>query len=138
MKNQLEPPFTFDGRQLYTKRIEKRLRKPRDDDLLADHTNKILEEPSVNNNFEYILNCGYAVNRDRYRCRICGKPISKETVHLHRIIEHLPLDKINRVPNSATIHWKCHEMIHDLTDYSHLGTNIWKKITKFRENLHKK
>jgi RNA-directed DNA polymerase len=40
----------------------------------------------------------------------------------------LPLDKINRVPNLATVHWDCHEMIHNVTDYSYLSSKIWEKI----------
>lgn len=69
MKNLLETPFTPEERQLYILRTEKRLIKARDDDLLALHTDKILKEPNFYN-FEYILNRGYAVNREYFSIRI--------------------------------------------------------------------
>jgi len=138
-KNQKETPFTSEGRELYIERTQKRLRKPRDDIVLAIHTEKMKEKQQDDiYNFEYFLNRGYALNSDRFCCRVCRKPISKDTVHFHHVATYLPIDKTNRVPNLATVHEDCHAKIHDTQDYSYLGSKIWKKILKFREKLHKK
>ena len=133
LKNDSETIYTENGRNLYRERTGKARRLPRDDILLKQHSSKLAEDKLYN--FEYFLNRGYALNRDRRKCRICKKPISADNVHWHRINPKLPIDKINRVPNLATVHWDCHEKIHDGQDYTKLGKTIWDKILRFRKKL---
>lgn len=133
LKNDLETIYTENGRNLYRERTGKVRRLPRDDILLKQHSSKLTEDKLYN--FEYFLNRGYALNRDRRRCRVCKKPISADNVHWHRINPKLPIDKINRVPNLATVHCDCHEKIHDGQDHTKLGKTIWDKILRFRKKL---
>jgi group II intron reverse transcriptase/maturase len=132
-KNDAETIYTTDGRNLHLERTGKARRLPRDDILLKQHAEKVAENEL--NNLEYFLNRGYALNRDRKRCRVCRKPISDENVHFHRVNPKLPVDKVNRVPNLATVHWECHERIHDGQDHANLGKKVWSKILRFREKL---
>ncbi|MFB5677881.1 HNH endonuclease [Paenibacillus terreus] len=86
-------------------------------------------------NFEYALNRAYAYNRDKKKCRVCGESIHSDEMSFHRINPYLPLGKVNRVNNLASVHERCHRMIHDEQDYSTLGKKHWRKILKFREKL---
>ncbi|WP_176215534.1 HNH endonuclease [Sporomusa malonica] len=138
LKNEKETPYTSAGRNLYQECTQKRLRKPRDDDILTIHTVKIKSKKQDDlYNFEYFLNRAYALNRDRFRCRVCGNSISKDNLHFHHVTVNLPLEKLNRVPNLATVHWECHAEVHDTNDYKYLGQKVWKKILRLREKLHK-
>lgn len=133
LKNDEETIYTADGRNLYLERTGKARKLPRDDILLKQHTNRLDENKSYN--FEYHLNRGYALNRDRRKCRICKKPINADNVHWHHINPKLPLDQVNRVPNLATVHLICHERIHDGLDHTNLGKTLWRAILRFREKL---
>ena len=85
-------------------------------------------------NFEYTLNRGYAFNRDRGRCRVCGEFIL-DRVYWHHANPNLPMNQINRVPNVVSTHVKCHEMLHDGKDHSSLPRKIWLKMQRLREKL---
>ncbi|MED0705267.1 hypothetical protein [Aneurinibacillus aneurinilyticus] len=45
------------------------------------------------------------------------------------------MEQVNRVPNLASVHTQCHQMIHSTKDYSVLGKKVWHKILRFREEL---
>ena len=51
------------------------------------------------NNFEFFMNRGYALNRDKVKCRVCGGWLIGCTPYTHRINPNLPLNKVNKVNN---------------------------------------
>ena len=63
------------------------------------------------NNFEFVMNRAYALNRDRLKCRVCGKWLIDSTPYTHRINPRLPLDRVNRVNNLISVHRKCYQAI---------------------------
>jgi group II intron reverse transcriptase/maturase len=141
LKNQKETPYTTEGRTLYENRTGKRPLLARADDMLSsDHSSYVANNMGTNRkfnkkyNFEFFLNRAYAFNRDKGKCRVCGKPILY-AVYTHHIDPNLPMDKVNKVGNLASTHPICHKEIHSNEDYSHLGKEIWIKIKKFREKL---
>jgi RNA-directed DNA polymerase len=134
-----ETPYTEEGRQIYLIRTGKRPRKVRADKTLATHlTNKINDEKCrKQHNFEYLLNRAYAFNRDKGKCRVCGKDIQRLHLDIHHIDPYLPLGKVNQVNNLASVHDYCHQIIHSEQDHSALGKKCWTKILKFREKLNR-
>lgn len=141
-KNPEETPYTEKGREIHRKRTKKKSPLARADEMFqSTHLSTIISMGKTSKlyNFEYYLNRPYAFNRDKGKCRICGKEIyGKDDLHMHHIKPYLPLDQVNRVGNIATTHNSCHKMIHDNVDYSHLGNKTWKKIKDFREKLRQK
>jgi RNA-directed DNA polymerase len=85
-------------------------------------------------NFEYILR-DYAYNRDKGKCRICKTALIPTNIHCHHINTRLPLEKINKLSNFATMCIGCHKLIHqkDLED-----SILYElpKLTKYRELIH--
>jgi len=139
-KNQDETPYTPVGRELYRKRTDKFRRLPRDDELLSSHfINKITHSSSIHPkyNFEYFLNRGYALNRDRGNCKICGVKLNGITIEFHHINERLPLKLINRVPNLASVCKTCHELVHSNETKLSLSKPILRKLNRMREKLNK-
>src|SRR5699024_4573791 len=63
-------------------------------------------------NFEFYMNREYAFNRDRGKCKICVDDILPSDLHCHHVNPKLPLDKVNKVNNLASLHKGCHELIH--------------------------
>lgn len=137
LKRPKETPYTAEGRAIYRARTSKKPRLARADDILTAHLEKWVQHEGAKeiNNFEYALNRAYAYNRDKKKCRTCGEVIPSEEMSFHRINPYLPLGKINRVNNLASVHERCHRMIHDEQDYSTLEKKQWRKIQKFREKL---
>lgn len=88
------------------------------------------------NNFEFVMNKAYALNRDRLKCRVCGKWLIDHAPYTHRINPYLPLDKVNRVNNLVSVHKKCYMAINtpgmDISDYE---KQVQKKILSYREKL---
>ena len=139
-KNQDETPYTLVGRELYRKRTNKIQRLPRDDALLGIHfMNKIIlhSRDSSKYNFEYFLNRGYSLNRDRGNCKICGVKLDEINIEFHHINERLPLKLINRVPNLASVCKTCHELIHSNEIKLNLPKPIRRKLNRMREKLNK-
>ncbi|MGP3788485.1 group II intron reverse transcriptase/maturase [Paenibacillus sp. 1A_MP2] len=132
-----ETPFSEEGRILSVARRRRTLPKYRADELLmqSNLAFHILKGtlPAIYN-FEYFLNRPYVFNRDKGKCRVCGEHVT-ENVNIHHIQPHLSLSEVNRVMHLATVHQKCHSMIHSSEDLSHLGKKIWSKILGFREKL---
>jgi len=140
LKTQEETPYTEEGRKLYFNRSLKKPLLARMDIELNEHLMRIMVMSRQTGhgrkyNFEYFLNRAYAVNRDKGKCRICGLPIPFDLLEVHHIKNKLPLDKINKVNNLASLHRQCHEKIDDGNDYSHLDAKQWAKIQRFREKL---
>lgn len=148
--NQKETPFTAEGREKHVKRTRKKPRQFRLDwifgaDALATKRLLANRKKSKRNrnlyNFEFYLNRAYAFNRDKGKCRICGYEIAPHEIETHHERPHLPSDKINRVTNLASLHDKCHNILHnltlDVTQLKNLGytPNQVKKILTFRDKL---
>lgn len=137
-KNQKENPFTEVGRQIYFKRTKKKRKNARLDEILNEKTSMLISYglTDKNYNFEYYMNRAYALNRDQLKCRCCGKWLYTYTVYTHRINPHLPINKLNKVSNLASMDKKCFELIKNTnTDINHLEIRVRKKIEKFRERL---
>lgn len=143
LKNQAETPYSSEGRKLYYNEDNKREPLLRMDDFLSLHLSELIATKQLAKgtlskyNFEYFMNRAYAFNRDRGKCRACSEDIwSPKDVHIHHVRPYLPLNKVNRVDQLATMHKLCHERVHSPNDFSHLyDKKSWKKILDFREKL---
>ncbi|WP_313885517.1 reverse transcriptase domain-containing protein [Desulfallas sp. Bu1-1] len=141
LKNPIETPYTPEGRKAYYERTSKKQPLPRDDITmnltLSELIAKGLADPKYN--FEYLMNRAYAFNRDKGKCKVCGNPIIGYELETHHINPDLPLNQINKVPNLASTHKWCHNLIHSTKDVSHLvDKKTHKRILKLREKLNQK
>jgi len=137
-KNQAETPFTDSGRQLYFKRTKKKRIQARLDEIYSDRAANIAIAGKWGklNNFEFFMNRGYALNRDKVKCRVCGGWLVACTPYVHRINPNLPLNKVNRVNNLVSVHKKCFYAINDLKmDISEFDAKAQKRINGYREKL---
>ena len=137
-KNQAETPYTEEGRQLYFERTKKKKIQARLDELYAEETAQAILHGKWNrfNNFEFIMNRAYALNRDNLKCRVCGGWLISSTPYAHRINPNLPLDKVNRVNNLVSLHMKCYMAVNDPSqDISQFDVKAQKKIIGYREKL---
>jgi predicted HNH restriction endonuclease len=84
------------------------------------------------------MNREYAFNRDKGKCRCCGKALftakDKECHH----VQVLPIDKVNKVMNLAWVCEPCHEMIHNSPIPENAEPKRRKKIEKLREKYYSK
>ncbi len=137
-KNQAETPFTDSGRQLYFERTKKKRIQARLDEMYSDHAANIAvtEKWGKLNNFEFLMNRGYALNRDKVKCRVCGGWLIECTPYVHRINPNLPLNKVNRVNNLVSVHKKCLHAINDpQMDINEFDAKAQRKIIGYREKL---
>jgi len=137
LKNQNETPYTPEGRKLHNKRTNKKPLLARADELLSLHLSKLIAHSKTSTiyNFEYFLNRAYVFNRDKGKCKICRKPVENYNLHIHHIKPNLPINKINKAPNLATVHDECHRLIHGKGNLDGLDKKVRNKILKFREKL---
>lgn len=112
-KNQAETPYTDTGRQLYFERTKKKKMQARLDEMYSDRSARAISYGKWGkfNNFEFIMNRAYALNRDKLRCRVCGGWLIANTPWAHRINPYLPLDSImmldaNEITNQVDISLK--------------------------------
>ena len=136
-KNQAETPYSVEGRQLYFERTKKKRIQARLDEAFSD---KAVQAASGKwarlNNFEFVMNRAYALNRDKLKCRVCGGWLIRHVPHTHRINPNLPLNKVNRVNNLVSVHKQCFDAIHTLgMDISGFDKKAQKKILGYREKL---
>ena len=88
------------------------------------------------NNFEFVMNRAYALNRDKFKCRVCGGWLISSTPCTHRINPYLPLDKVNRVNNLVSVHKRCLDVVNDpKQDISGFDAKAQQKIIGYREKL---
>jgi len=88
------------------------------------------------NNFEFIMNRVYALNRDKLRCKVCDGWLISSTPWAHRVNPNLPLDKVNRVNNLVSLHKKCFDAVNNPSqDISEFDVKAQKKIIGYREKL---
>ena len=84
------------------------------------------------------MNREYAFNRDKGKCKICGTYLNSNNVHIHHIQNNLPLNKINKVVNLASLCLGCHKLVHSNSENeTNLDEVIWKKILRYRNRLSK-
>ena len=88
-------------------------------------------------NFEYFMNREYAYNRDKGKCKCCGKYFDNSVIrHCHHVDNKLPPEKINKVQNLIWVCRDCHYMIHNSPIYN-VDIKTERKILKYREKLKK-
>jgi len=120
------------------KRTKKKRQYARLEEILTEKTSMLIAAgiTDKNYNFEYYMNRAYALNRDKVKCRCCGKWLYTGIVCTHRINPYLPINKINKVSNLASMDKNCFELVNNATaDISHLETEIRRKIQSFRKRL---
>ena len=137
-KNQAETPYTKGRRQTYFQRTKKKRINARLDKMYPDKTARAASygQREKLNNFKFIMNRAYALNRDKLRCRVCGGWLISATPWVRRINSNLPLDKVNRVNNLVLLHKKCFMAVND-PDYNlnEFDEKAQKKIIGYREKL---
>src|SRR2546430_2175858 len=119
-KNPRETPFSREGRALWEKRAEKQLRHMRpdhitmlDDLTIRSYGSKHSSASKEKRNFEYYMNRGYALNRDKCQCKVCRVTLDQGNLHTHHKNPFLPLDQINKVSNLASLCTRCHDLVHN-------------------------
>lgn len=139
--DQKTTPYTEDGRKRYLQQCNK-------------HKSLPCDRPSINTpedfafsiyakgkqwkkNFEYFMNREYAYNRDKGKCKCCGRFFSSTIIgHCHHVDNKLPLERINKVQNLAWVCVDCHHMIHN-SPMINVDVKTERKIHKYREKLKK-
>ena len=137
-KNPKETPYTEEGRDINFRRTKKKRIQARLDELYSENVATAVLNGKWGhlNNFEFVMNRAYALNRDRLKCRVCGKWLIDNTPYTHRINPRLPLDKVNRVNNLISVHRKCYQAINmPGMDVSTFDADAQKRIRKYREKL---
>ena len=134
-KNQEETPFTPEGRELYNKRMKKKSKLARADEYFNLDVSYIIAEglKGKKYNFEYYMNRGYVINRDKFKCRVCKGNLEMGNTHIHHTKPYLDINKINKVSHLASVCSLCHCKIHDSSDIS--GDKDKKKLMYFRNML---
>ena len=137
-KNEEETPYSEAGRQKYFERTRKKRMQARLDELCSEKTGHLVCTGKWGklNNFEFVMNRAYALNRDKLKCRVCGGWLVAGTPYTHRINPNLPLEKVNRVNNLVSLHKECFEAINNpAMDISEFTAKTQQKILGYREKL---
>ena len=137
-KNQAETPYTEIGREINFERTKKRKIQARLDEMYSDKSARAISYGKWGklNNFEFIMNRAYALNRDKLKCRVCGGWLIASTPWAHRVNPYLPLNQVNRVNNLVSLHKKCFYAVNNLDqDISEFDVKAQKKIKSLREKL---
>ena len=137
-KNQEETPYTEFGRQLNFERTKKKRIQARLDEMYSDKAGRAISYGKWGrlNNFEFIMNRAYALNRDKLKCRVCGGWLISSVPWAHRIDPNLPLNQVNRVNNLVSLHKKCFDVVNNPDmDISGFDAKAQKKIIGYREKL---
>ena len=137
-KDQAETPYTEEGRRINFERTKQKRINARFDELYSDKSARAISYGKWGklNNFEFIMNRAYALNRDKLKCKVCGGWLISSTPWAHRINPNLPLDKVNRVNNLVSLHKKCFMAVNNPSqDISQFDGKAQKKIIGYREKL---
>ena len=133
-------PYTEDGRRRYVNYRSKH--KPLPCDRPSINTpedialSRYAKGKGWKSNFEYFMNREYAYNRDKGKCKCCGKFFSEMVPkHCHHVNPRLPIERINKVPNLAWLCIPCHRMVHNSPIPPGLDAKTVRKIQKYREKL---
>ena len=139
-KIQEETPYSEWGRTIYFQRTKRKRMAARLDDVLRIETSELVAtgQTGRNYNFEFYMNRAYALNRDKLKCRACGRWLLTGKLCTHRMNPRLPIDKINKVNNLASMDRSCYQLVNNTTlDISNLDMKTRRKIEKFRKQLDK-
>ena len=135
--NQKMTPYTTEGRRIYANYRSSKKPLPRDRpsvNTLQDQQKSVYRKGLYN--FEFFMNREYAFNRDKWKCRCCGRSlIDYANRRCHHVNKTLPLHQINKVPNLAWVCDPCHRMIHSSSTLEGVEAKIKNKIQKFRDKL---
>lgn len=142
-KNQEENPFTPKGTSLYFNRTGKTPLGKRVQELIdtTQYGSYILRQGIRNNRsrlytFEFYMNRCYAFNRDKGKCKVCGKFMYPSSTVTHHINYILPNEKVNKIGNLATLCEPCHNDIHNKQanfECKRLQSTELKKLYKYRD-----
>ncbi|GAA0087378.1 group II intron reverse transcriptase/maturase [Clostridium perfringens] len=134
-KNQSETPYTSEGREMYAKRTAKKEPLARADEYFNLSMSYRISKGQTNKkyNFEYYMNRGYVINRDKFKCRVCKTKVYPNNTAIHHQSPKLPIEEVNKVSKLATVCDECHKKIHNNIDYS--NEKHWKQLLKFRQQL---
>lgn len=138
--NQKMTPYTEEGRRIYRNYRGKTKPLPCDRPSINTPEDMYIACFSKGSkrkyNFEYYMNREYAFNRDRGKCKCCGKELTPDVPkHCHHIKNTLNLDRINRVVNLAWVCDICHRMIHTGDILPETEEKVRVKIEKYRNYL---
>ena len=133
-------PYTEDGRRRYVNYRNKHKPLPCDRPSINSPEDLALSAYAKGKgwkaNFEYFMNREYAYNRDKGKCKCCGKHFSEFVPkHCHYVNNRLPIDRINKVPNLAWLCVPCHRMVHNSPIPPELDAKTVRKIQKYRDKL---
>ena len=94
-KKEEETPYTEAGRQLFFERTKKKRIHARLDEMYSEKSARATRYGQWGklNNFEFIMNRAYALNRDKLKCRVCGGWLISSMPWAHRVNPNLPLNK---------------------------------------------
>lgn len=142
-KNPKEIPFTAEGRTLWEQRTNRHLRKMRpdhitllDDLTIRSYGNKHSSASKEKRNFEYYMNRGYALNRDRCACKVCGCLLTRENLHTHHKRPSLPIEQVNKVQNLVSLCLDCHALIHaETANPFPNGSQPYRKLELYRAQV---
>ncbi len=137
-KKEDETPYTEAGRQLFFERTKKKRIHARLDEMYSEKSARATRYGQWGklNNFEFIMNRAYALNRDKLKCRVCGGWLISSMPWAHRVNPNLPLNKVNRVNNLISLHKKCLDAVNNPNyDISEFDAKAQKKIIGYREKL---
>ena len=137
-KNPKETPYTEEGRNINFRRTKRKRIHARLDDLYSDNVSVAVLKGKWGhlNNFEFVMNRAYALNRDGLKCRVCGCWLIDHAPFTHRINPRLPIDKVNRVNNLISLDRKCYKAINSPDmDISSFEKQMQKRINSYREKL---
>ena len=137
-KNQAETPYTKEGREINFHRTKRKKIHARLDEIYSDKAARaaIRGKWGKLNNFEFLMNRAYALNRDGVKCRVCGGWLIDSTPYAHRVNPFLPIDKVNRVNNLVSLHKRCFEAVNNPDmDISGFDAKAQKKIIGYRGKL---
>ena len=137
-KKEEETPYTEAGRQLFFERTKKKRIHARLDEMYSEKSARATRYGQWGklNNFEFIMNRAYAINRDKLKCRVCGGWLISSMPWAHRVNPNLPLNKVNRVNNLISLHKKCLDAVNNPNNgISEFDAKAQKKIIGYREKL---
>ena len=130
-------PYTADGRKRYVNYRSKHKPLPCDRPSINTPEDIALSVYAKGKyNFEYIMNREYAYNRDKGKCKCCGRTFSEDVPkRCHHVNNKLPIERINKVPNLAWLCESCHRMVHNSPIPSGMNAKTVRKIENYRKKL---
>lgn len=138
--NQHMTPYTEEGRRIYVSYRTKHKPLPCDRPSINTPEDILLSAYARGKgwkaNFEYFMNREYAYNRDKGKCKCCGRFFSDNLPkHCHHVNNKLPVEKTNKVSNLAWLCVPCHRMVHNSPIYPGTDQKTIRKIEQYKQKL---